>query len=292
MHFRRLLPFALLPLMLAACGEDFQLPWDRAPAEPEGPPVTGPPAVSPLIEPVETAESAPVAVATAEARTLSEAAFVAQGPGNAWRVEVNGNTARYLRAGARPVNVNVRRITFARGVEYIGVLGGAPFALTVLGSTCEAAGMDRGWTMAARLKTGSRRSDGCAASATSAPASTMPPPPAVQAAPAPKRAAPTPAPPATATPPAAASPDPPAASPPADNLPADGPPTDKTPDTSASDTPSSLTPAADDADTTSSTIPESTGNAGPDAAAPILPVDISAEGPGTDTTPESAPDDD
>lgn len=223
MILRRLIPLAILPLALAACDDELRLPWDRA-AEPEAPAVTGPPAVSPLEVPVEAPDSAPVAIATAESRTLNETAFVAQGPGSAWRVEVNGNKARYRRAGARDVVLDVRRIVFSRGVEYVGTVGGAPFAVTVLGAGCETAGMERGWTMAARLRTGSRTLEGCAANAAKAPASTMPPAPAAQPA-APARKAPAASPPAApkpSTPAAAPTPDPapaPAADPPADEVP-------------------------------------------------------------------------
>lgn len=175
MRLRRLFPLALLPLALAACDETVQLPWEREPAA-ETPAVTGPPAVSPLVDPIELPGAAPVAVATADARTLNEAAFAAEGPGGAWRVEVAGDKARFMRTGARDATVPVRRLVYARGVEYVGQLGGSPFALTVLGAKCEAAAMPRGWTMAARLKSGGRTVEGCAAPAASAPPRAQPAP--------------------------------------------------------------------------------------------------------------------
>lgn len=176
---RNLIPLMLLPLALAACddasGEGFRLPWDKTPAE-EVPTHTGPPSVSPLVDPIERADSAPVAVATAEARTLNETAFAAEGPGGAWRIEVAGNKAVYQRHGARDATLDMRRIPYARGVEYIGVLNGAPFALTINGDKCRTEGMGKGWTMAARLKVGGRMHQGCAAPAAKAPARAAPAP--------------------------------------------------------------------------------------------------------------------
>lgn len=198
---RHLTPLMLLPLALAACddasGEGFRLPWDKAPAE-EVPAHTGPPAVSPLVEPIERADSTPVAVATAEARTLNEAAFAAEGPGGAWRIEVAGNKAVYQRHGARDAALDMRRIPYARGVEYIGVLNGQPFALTITGDKCGTEGMGKGWTMAARLKVAGRMHQGCAAPAAKAPARATPTPAPATTAPA------TTAPTATAAPDAAA----------------------------------------------------------------------------------------
>lgn len=186
MSVRRLLSLALLPLALAACDENARLPWDREPVA-ETPAVTGPPAVSPLVEPVELPGATPVAVATADARTLHETAFAAEGPGGAWRVEVAGDKARFMRLGARDATVTVRRLVYAGGVEYVGQLGGQPFALTVLGGKCASPGMGRGWPLAARVKSGGKTVEGCAAPAASAPARAQPP--AAPAAPATQPAA-------------------------------------------------------------------------------------------------------
>lgn len=179
MSVLRLLPLVLLPLALAACDEaamkDLRLPWDKE-AVAEAPAVTGPPAVSPLVEPVELPGAPQVAVATADARTLHETAFAAEGPGGAWRVEVAGDKARFMRAGARDATVQVRRLVYARGVEYVGQLGGTPFALTVLGANCETPGMGRGWPLSARVKSGGKTVEGCAAPAASAPARAQPAP--------------------------------------------------------------------------------------------------------------------
>lgn len=197
MTIRRLIPVMLLPLTLAACDEaamkEFRLPWDQPEAAQE-PGHVGPPEVSPVVQPIELEGSQPTAVATAEARTLNTDAFVAEGPGGAWRVEVADGKARYQRTGARDVTVDVRRIVFARGVEYVGVLGEQPFALTVIGTACTEAGMPRGWTMGARLKSGGRMVTGCAASAAEAPARATPP--AAPAAATPAATAPQPAQPA------------------------------------------------------------------------------------------------
>ena len=227
MTLRRLFPLLILPLALAACDEaamkDFRLPWEKEAAA-EVPAVTGPPAVSPLENPIEVADAPRVAVATAEARTLNETAFVVEGPGHAWRVEVAGDKARYLRPGAREAAVTVRRLVYARGVEYVGRLGEAPFALTVLGDPCQIDGMERAWPLTARLKAGGRTVEGCAAPAAGAPARTFtvaPPAPAKPAAPAakaptakaPAAKAPTPAPTAPAPAPAPAEPTAPAPEP-------------------------------------------------------------------------------
>lgn len=172
MSGRRLLLFALAPAVLAGCDpatlEDFQLPWNKpSAAEIEANAHKGPPEVSPLVEPIEIAGVAGRAVSTADPKTLNLTQLVSAGPAQAWRVEIDGNKARYMRPDAKTVTVDVRRITYAQGIEYIGVLNATPFALTVTGEKCAVEGMGREWPLAARLKTGGKTLTGCAAPATS-----------------------------------------------------------------------------------------------------------------------------
>lgn len=138
------LRFALLalPLALAACDEtqDFRMPWDPAPApapaatEPAGPPtIPEPTGASPTVQPLEV-EGETAKVSTAEAETLAVTNLTAAGEG--WTASVNGTTARFEPAGASAANVEVRRIPYSGGVEYIGQLGGQPFVLRVNAQDC------------------------------------------------------------------------------------------------------------------------------------------------------------
>lgn len=166
--FTRLFLVALAPVLLAGCDqaslEGFQMPWNKpSAAEIEANAYKGPPEISPLVQPIEVAGVAGRAVSTADGKTVNLTQLVSEGPGQAWRVEINGNKARYTRPDAKPVTVDVKRITYAQGIEYIGVLNGSPFALTVIGEKCSAANMGREWTLTARLKTGGKIQEGCAA---------------------------------------------------------------------------------------------------------------------------------
>ncbi|MDO5630932.1 MAG: hypothetical protein Q4G22_03745 [Paracoccus sp. (in: a-proteobacteria)] len=154
----RLAALAVLPFALAACD---MANLSRQPAEEPaaaeeqaGPP--RPPEVSPLQQPIEIAGAAQRAVATAEASTVDTRSFMAQGEG--WSVEIQGDVAQYRRGG-NPRSVAVNRLVFARGVEYVGVLDGAPFALTIRGTACGNA------PMTASLRAGGRTLSGCAAPA-------------------------------------------------------------------------------------------------------------------------------
>jgi len=138
------LRFALLalPLALAACDteamQNFRMPWDK----PEPPPVqvpAGPPTIpeptgaSPTTQPLEI--GGPTArVATADAETLAVTNLVAAGEG--WTASVAGTTAQFQPAGAAASSIDVRRIPYSGGVEYIGVLGGQPFVLRISGQDC------------------------------------------------------------------------------------------------------------------------------------------------------------
>ena len=62
--------------------------------------------------------------------------------------------------GAKSVGVSVRRVTYARGVEFIGTMNGAVFSLNVQAQACEAG--DQKTPFTARLRVGSQRLTGCA----------------------------------------------------------------------------------------------------------------------------------
>lgn len=228
----RLALLALLTLPLAAC-EGANLPGFGA--EEDQPQVAGhqgPPGVSPLEQPIETGTAEPRAVATAEAATLNTAAFSARGNEPFWAVDVAGSTAIYKTPDnqkGRAVRVN--RLAFAEGVEYVGVLNGRPFVLTVRGRACQDSMADETFPMTASLTVSGRSNQGCARPATAEVAAAVaairaPAPPAPRArAVAPKPAATRPA----ATPAATTTPAPEATT------------TPTTPDTPA--TPPSVTPA-------------------------------------------------
>lgn len=138
------LRFALLalPLALAACDEqamkNFRMPWDKppapaAPVEPGPPTIPEPTGVAPTVQPLEI-EGRTAKVATADAETLAVTNLTAAGEG--WAASVNGTTARFEPAGAKASNIEVRRIPYSGGVEYIGVLGGQPFVLRVNSQDC------------------------------------------------------------------------------------------------------------------------------------------------------------
>mgnify|MGYP000440950343 FL=1 len=148
MKFRSAFAVLSMTVALAACSE---LPFQTA-AKPEATGHVGPPGVSPLEQPIETgAELVPVA--TAEASTMSTAMFRASGAG--WTVTAADKNAVYERAGAKSVGVSVRRVTYARGVEFIGTMNGAVFSLNVQAQACEAG--DQKTPFTARLRVGSQR---------------------------------------------------------------------------------------------------------------------------------------
>ena len=127
--------FAVLSMTVAlsACGE---LPFPTA-SEPAAQGHVGPPGVSPLEQPIETG-AAIAPVSTAEASTMGTAMFRASGSG--WTVTAADKTAVYERPGARSVGVGVRRLTYARGVEFIGTMNGSVFSLNLQAQPCEAGG--------------------------------------------------------------------------------------------------------------------------------------------------------
>lgn len=173
----RLAAIAALPLALAACDEaaiaDFQAglglkkPVEQA-AAPQPIPLEQlqPPKVTPLQQPIEIAGAEQVPAATANAETLNTQGFVAHGNEPFWSVDVSGKTALYK----TPANPNGRKITvsrlaFAKGVEYIGVLGDSAFALTIRGTDCTDTMSGKAFPMTATLHIGGRANSGCAMAA-------------------------------------------------------------------------------------------------------------------------------
>ncbi|MTH34584.1 hypothetical protein GL279_08225 [Paracoccus limosus] len=158
MKIRSALAVLSMTVALTACGELPFLKSTEAPAAPEAPAThAGPPAVSPLEQPIETgSENVPVAMA--EASTLGTAMFRAVGAG--WTVTAADKTAVYERSGQKSVGVTVRRMTYAKGVEFIGTMNGSVFSLNVRAQSCEAGGSTAPFT--ARLKVGGQTLTGCA----------------------------------------------------------------------------------------------------------------------------------
>ncbi len=197
MKFRSAFAFLSITVALAACGQrPYQKAAETAPA-PAAAGHSGPPAVSPLQQPIETGTTlTPVAVA--EASTMNTAMFRATGSG--WAVTADSKNAVLERTGAKSVGISVRRLTYARGVEFIGTLNGNVFSLNLQAEACRDGDVMTPFT--ARLRMGTQRLSGCAAATETMPkaqtrASSAPPKPKNQPKPA-KPAAP--ATPATTTP--------------------------------------------------------------------------------------------
>lgn len=185
----RLALVALMILPLAACeGTGFNLNPD---AQAEAPATPRAPAVSPLEQPIETGGgSRPVS--TAERVTYNTQAFTARGNEPFWSVDVAGSTAIYKTPeNQRGQAIRVERLTFAKGVEYIGVRGGRPFALNIRGTECRDSMSGERFPMTAVLTTGGKREEGCAGPASAevaqAVAATRAPAPAQPKAATPKR---------------------------------------------------------------------------------------------------------
>ena len=166
-----LLAFAALPLLLAACGDDIRMPWDKpldatpavveTPQSPASQPLVSP-QVSPTQVPIEV-EGDRKAVATAESVTLNTTAFVARGNEPFWRVDVSDGTARYQTPdNEKGRNVPVRRIAYAKGVEYIGELNGSAFALNIRATKCVDTMSGEKFPMTSALRIGSNVVNGCA----------------------------------------------------------------------------------------------------------------------------------
>ncbi|RJL07048.1 COG3650 family protein, partial [Paracoccus siganidrum] len=162
----RLALLALLTLPLAAC-EGTGLPGFGAQDDPQAEGHRGPPSVSPLEAPIETGAAEARAVATAEAQTHNTAAFSARGNEPFWAVDVAGNTAIYKTpSNQRGQAIRVNRLTFAEGVEYIGVLGGRPFTVNIRAAECRDSMSGDRFPMTATLTVSGRSERGCAGPAT------------------------------------------------------------------------------------------------------------------------------
>ncbi|MGR3419713.1 MAG: COG3650 family protein, partial [Paracoccus sp. (in: a-proteobacteria)] len=130
-----------------------------------------PPAVSPLEQPIETGAMAPRPIPTVEPLTYRTTAFAASGNEPFWSVQINGNTATYRtpeNGDGRGIQVN--RLTFDEGVEYIGVLDGRPFALNLRAARCRDSMSGKRMPLTARLTVTGDQYTGCAAPAQAAPA--------------------------------------------------------------------------------------------------------------------------
>lgn len=289
MKFRTAFAALSVTVALAACGE---LPFQKS-EEPAVPAHSGPPAVSPIDQPIETGTET-VAVATAEARTMGTAIFRASGAG--WAVTAGDKLAVFERAGQRSVGVTVRRITYGNGVEFAGVMNGAPFTLNVQANECQAADGKK-QPFSARVRAGSQRMTGCAEAATEVPtpqvrASSSTPKPRST----PKPAAPKPAEtkPAETTP--AATETVPTTTTPSTTTPATTAPAVTTPSTTApAVTPSTTTPSTGAASTpsatgTSTTTPEASTTSPPATTTtpPATTPEASTTAPET-TTPAKPP---
>ena len=265
----RLALIAMLTLSLAAC-EGTGLPGLGTDEQPQVEGHKGPPGVSPLEAPIETGAGAR-AVSTAEAKTYNTTAFSARGNEPFWAVDAAGGTAIYKTPDNQKGRaVRVSRLNFAEGVEYIGVLNGRPFVLTVRGRECQDSMSGEKFPMSAELKVSGRTNRGCAAPASAelaaAVAAVKAPAPGQ---PKPKRVAapkPTAAEPAPTTRPAASTPAPPA---PATSQPTEPEPASTEP---ASDAPGSVTPPANDTSAQPEPATPATGTSGdaaPDDASPV-----------------------
>ncbi len=165
----RLALLALMSLPLAACDEAAMAEFRKgfgaqSEAAAEEPAKPRPPAVSPLVEPIETNAMAPAPVATAEASTYYAGAFTARGNEPFWSAEVGGNRAVYKTAGnpgGRSVTVN--RLVFSQGVEYVGTLDGRVFTVNIRGTACTDTMSGQEFPMTATLTVRGQTLRGCAA---------------------------------------------------------------------------------------------------------------------------------
>lgn len=156
MKFRPAFAVLSMTLALAACGGE--LPWEKKAAEPEAQGHSGPPTVSPIDQPIETGTTG-VAISTAEAVTMGTNMFRASGQG--WVATAGANSVVYERPGQKSVGVATRRMTYGKGVEFIGVMSGRPFALNIQAAECtDASGAKQPFT--ARLSTAGGKMNGCA----------------------------------------------------------------------------------------------------------------------------------
>ncbi|SMO97097.1 hypothetical protein [Paracoccus laeviglucosivorans] len=274
MKFRSAFAVLSMTVALTACGE---LPFQQS-DEPEVAAHSGPPTVSPLDAPIETGTEG-TAVSTAEASTMNTAIFRAAGSG--WVVTAGDKLAVYERPGQRSTGVTVRRMTYGRGVEFIGTMNGSVFSLNVRAAECQTGDAKTPFT--AQLRVGTQRLSGCAAPTDSVP---KPQVRASSAAPTPKKAAPKPA--APAAKPAEAATTPAASSTAPVTEPATTPATEAPATTTAPETPA-VTPAP----ATTTPAPAAPAAAAPEAPAtpaPAAPATPAADAPAAETAPATAPD--
>lgn len=257
MNFRSAFAVLSMTVALTACG---QLPFQQS--EPEAPAHSGPPTVSPLDQPIETGAEA-IPVSTAEASTMQTAMFRAAG--NGWVATASDKTAVLERAGAKSVGVTVRRMTYGRGVEFVGSMNGQVFSLNIRAAECDTGSGKAPFS--ARLKVGSQSMTGCAA-----PTDTMPKAQvkAASAAPKPKAAAKPATPAAKPATPASAPATEPASTPESTPAPAAEPATPPAAETPAPAEPAATTPAP--AATTPATSAPEAAPAEPAPAADPVPA--------------------
>lgn len=156
MKFRPAFALLSLTLAVAGCGN---LPFTSP--EPETPAHSGPPTVSPLEQPIQTSNEGR-AVSTAEATTMNTAMFRASGNEPFWAVTADSKTAVLERPGARSVGISVQRLTYARGVEFIGVLNGRAFSLNIQAASCTDSMSGQKFPFTARVNANGQRMTGCA----------------------------------------------------------------------------------------------------------------------------------
>lgn len=164
---------AVAPLALAACTDPFAglgkkpEPAPAVAVEAPKPEPIRPPAVSPLDQPIEVAvlENA----ATVDAAVNAVSMFKAVGNEPFWSVHVGEGRAVYSTPDLSARSVKVRRIAFAKGVEYIGVMNDKAFALRITSGACSDGMSDKAHEFTARLTANGRSNDGCADATTEVP---------------------------------------------------------------------------------------------------------------------------
>lgn len=200
MLLRRAALFALLPLALAGCdnkmlsnlpGFGKAAPETPAPAAPVAPEAPRTPAVSPLEVPIEV-EGQRTTLGTANAEFVKVANFNISGQG--WVAAVRGNNAAVRRSGVKDAQINMRRVDFAQGAEFVGTYAERTASINLRAGDCrDASGV---WPMSVTARISGTKLTGCAAPTGSEPKgfnASLPVPKAVAAAPAAKKAAPKPA---------------------------------------------------------------------------------------------------
>lgn len=164
----RLALLALISLPLTACDTQTMtdlrrnIGLDQPEPEPEEPAKPRAPAVSPLVQPIETGTPGKP-IPTAEPLTYRATNFVARGNEPFWNVEIAGNTATYRtpeNQSGRKISVN--RLVFDRGVEYIGVLNDRPFVVNMTATECQDTMADQKYPLTARLTVSGQTQQGCA----------------------------------------------------------------------------------------------------------------------------------